>query len=414
MAQARTTARAGREGHPSVAFLTGPFPAVSETFILAQVNGLAARGHHVTVICEPPATPAREGPHAAVRVRHVFPAWAAPAVRRLPPRLRLAVLVALRWPRLRRALARDDAIIANFGWHARAVARVREAAGGGGAALLSIFHGSDLSRHLRRHGAGHYDAVFRQSALLLPVSRHFAGVLRASGAQDARIRVYHMGVHTDVTPAAPEEGGPVRIVTIGRLVPKKGMDDLLRALAALPDAAAQPGWTCTVIGDGPLRPALEAKARTLGLEGRVTFTGAQPHARTKEILRGADLFALASKTAPDGDVEGVPVVLMEAMALGLPVASTRHSGIPELVEDGSGGLLAEEGDTDALAQNLAALIADPALRRRLGAAGREKVRAEFDLDEQIATLDKMVREAAFAAVAPAAVPGRPGDTRAAE
>jgi glycosyltransferase involved in cell wall biosynthesis len=170
-------------------------------------------------------------------------------------------------------------------------------------------------------------------------------------------------------------GAPVVILSIGRAVEKKGLDDLLAALALLPPHLA---WRFVHIGGGPLLPALKAKAAALGLAERIEWRGAQGQAEVLAALRAADLFALASRTARDGDRDGLPNVLMEAASQKLAAVATRAGAIEELIEDGRTGLLAPPGDPPALAAALGRLIADPALRARLGAAGQARVAADFD------------------------------------
>ena len=167
------------------------------------------------------------------------------------------------------------------------------------------------------------------------------------------------------------------ILSIGRAVTKKGFDDLLTALAALPDGCH---WNFKHIGEGECLPELKKYAQELGLGDRVRWLGAQPQEKVLDHLRSADLFALACKIAPDGDQDGLPNVLMEAQSQGLPVISTRVSAVPELVEDGKTGLLADPGNPTELMQAIARLISDPSLRQSLGSAGEARVRSEFNAE----------------------------------
>ncbi|MEO0913564.1 MAG: glycosyltransferase family 4 protein, partial [Pseudomonadota bacterium] len=170
--------------------------------------------------------------------------------------------------------------------------------------------------------------------------------------------------------------GPLRALFIGRLAAVKGVPVLLEALRDVPEVAL------TLIGDGPERAALEAEAGPLG--DRVTFLGYRSQAEVAEALAEVDLLVLPSFA------EGVPVVLMEAMAAGLPVISSRVAGIPELVEDGVSGLLLPPGDAAALAEALRALAADPARRAAMGAAGCARVEAEFNLGREVPWLAELL------------------------
>ncbi|MFQ5468436.1 MAG: glycosyltransferase, partial [Kiloniellaceae bacterium] len=192
--------------------------------------------------------------------------------------------------------------------------------------------------------------------------------------------VYH-GLDPARFPAPPkardprdgtDPDNPAILLSIGRLVAKKGTADLLEALARLPGDLH---WRLIHIGGGALGPALRSQAARLGLEARIAWYGAQAQARVIEAYRRADLFVLASRVAPDGDRDGLPNVLMEAQSQGLACLSTGVSAIPELIEDGATGLLVAPGDPAALAAALDRLIRDPGARDRLGAAGAARANA---------------------------------------
>ena len=176
---------------------------------------------------------------------------------------------------------------------------------------------------------------------------------------------------------------PLVILSVGRAVAKKGYGTLLEALARLPHGLA---WRFVHIGGGPLLPELKARATHLGLAGRIDWLGAQAQEAVLARYRKADIFVLASRIAKDGDRDGLPNVLLEAQSQALPCLATRVSAIPELIEDGVSGLLVPPDDPAVLAEALARLIGDPALRARLGAAGAERLRTRFALDAGIDAL----------------------------
>jgi glycosyltransferase involved in cell wall biosynthesis len=176
---------------------------------------------------------------------------------------------------------------------------------------------------------------------------------------------------------------PVTILSVARLVEKKGTDVLLDALARLPKPLH---WRLVHVGGGPLKPGLQKRARSLGIADRITWHGARAHDEVLENYRQADLFALACRVAHDGDRDGLPNVLAEAQSQGLACVATRVSAIPELIADGASGVLVQENDAAALAGALAALIRDPARRRVLGEAGRARVRAQFTLEANFGRL----------------------------
>jgi glycosyltransferase involved in cell wall biosynthesis len=177
----------------------------------------------------------------------------------------------------------------------------------------------------------------------------------------------------------------VRILSVCRLVEKKGVDVLLEALARLP---SDPPWRLTHVGGGPLSNEMKRQAHALGIADRITWRGPLAQRELLEVYRNSDVFALASRVARDGDRDGLPNVLMEAQSQGLACVATRVSAIGELIRDGVSGLLVAENDAAALAAALASLIASPARRRALGEAGEARVRAHFALESN---LDRLAR-----------------------
>ena len=181
--------------------------------------------------------------------------------------------------------------------------------------------------------------------------------------------------------ADPE--APLRLLCVGRLVAKKGHDDLFAALKALP-----PGlhWHLDLIGGGELRASLETLARDTGLADRIVFRGALPQPAIVAAMREADVFVLPTKPAPGGDRDGLPNVLMEAASQELPILATAFGGTPEFLEDGVHGALVPPGAPDALAEALRALAADPSRRRNLGRAARWRLVQDFSEDAGIALI----------------------------
>ena len=178
-------------------------------------------------------------------------------------------------------------------------------------------------------------------------------------------------------PTAALSGAPSFILSVGRLVPKKGHDDLISACAILREAGHN--FRCVIVGAGPLRANLEALIERHGLTGTVTLSGAMTHVELIALYRQADLFALAPRITEDGDRDGIPNVLAEAMATGVAVVSTNVSGIPELVRDEQTGLLVPPNDPKALAFAIGRLLHDPGRAARLARAARVLMEEEFEL-----------------------------------
>jgi glycosyltransferase involved in cell wall biosynthesis len=207
-------------------------------------------------------------------------------------------------------------------------------------------------------------------------------------APQGRVELVYHGLDFSRFPATEKSascGGekPVVILSVGRLVEKKGTDVLLEALARLPKDLR---WRLVHVGGGPLKNTLERLGRSLGIAERIEWRGARTQTELLAEYRAADLFALASRVARDGDRDGLPNVLAEAQSQGLACVATNVSGIPELIEDGSTGLLVAPESPEAFSRALASLITDPARRSALGAAGRLRVQREFGLDANIGRL----------------------------
>ena len=357
-----------------IAVVADTYPGVSETFVSDQVRRFVAAGHEVVVVADRPAQP-----DPAVRYRREPPgSTLGRAVAALGAVLRArsfgfvralvgadAPLGLALWAEPLVAAGRFDVVISHFGWNARKVAQLRPALRG--AKLVAVLHGADLTSWAGDDGPGVYRPVFEQSDLLLPVSDRWRDLLVGWGAPPERTIVHRVGVDLQrFTPVDPSPGEEVRLLSIARLTEKKGIEHAIRAVAGLP-------VRYDVVGDGPLRAQHEALAGP-----NVHFHGALGPAEVAGRLHDADILLAPSVTAADGDQEGIPVAIMEAMAMGLPVISTFHSGIPELIEDGVSGLLVPERDDEALAAAIRRLVDDADLRRRLGTAGRDVVAERHD------------------------------------
>lgn len=184
-----------------------------------------------------------------------------------------------------------------------------------------------------------------------------------------------------------DPAAPVRLLAVGRFQPKKGFDLLLEAVARLRSHAA-----LTLVGYGPLERELRRQTGRLGLDDRIRWTGPLDQPAVRALYRETDLFVLAPRIAADGDRDGLPNVVVEALSQGLPVVSTRVSAIPEIVEDGVNGRLVPPGDPAALAAALEALIRDPAARRRLGAEGIRRTADGWDVETGVDRLLALLRE----------------------
>ncbi len=222
------------------------------------------------------------------------------------------------------------------------------------------------------------ERLFAAAARILARSDFMRDELLRMGAAAGKVRTLPSGVNLQTLPFAerrhPGRPGRITLLAVGRLTPKKGLDVALRAFAQLPGAPL-----LRIIGDGPERLRLRALAADLRVADRVAFPGALPRAAVILEMLNAHLFLQPSRTAPDGDHEGVPNTLKEAQATGLPVVATRHAGIPECVDDGRSGFLVAENNPDELAKRLIRLLNAPELWAPLGRHGRRIIEERYDL-----------------------------------
>jgi len=217
--------------------------------------------------------------------------------------------------------------------------------------------------------------------------------LAMAGRREARnLRVVYQGIDLGRFAFRPERepGDPARVLAVAALREKKGHHILIRAAARLRDRQIEA--KLTIVGEGPERERLERLVSEHDLADRVDLVGAEPPERVRERLGAADVFVLACTTAENGDLDGIPISLMEAMAVGVPVVSTRVSGIPELIEDGEEGLLAEPDDADGIAERVARLVADKDLAERVRRGARRKVERRHDLEASVDALARELRE----------------------
>ncbi|TDP73485.1 glycosyltransferase [Bradymonas sediminis] len=402
---------------------------ISETFILSQITGLIDRGHDVEIFASPPKVPGKthqdvDGYDLLSRT-HYWPtlastpeagwveaasgagqqlgqfarkglenaAWAATVTRRLAragvdiaqsPEL-WARAVSLGGPR------RFDAVISHFGHVARETQMLRDLGALEGP-LVTVFHAWDVTVYLRDKGTDIYQDLFERGELLLPISEHWQNRLIELGSPAERTKVHHMGIDCakfEFSPRTPDADGIVRLISVARFVEKKGLYYAIRALARVVEQ--HPNIEYHLVGDGPLRPQIEALVEELGLSENVRFLGWRTHAEVAELLDQTHILWLPSVTALSGDTEGIPMVLMEAMARGLPVLSTYHSGIPELVEDGVSGALVPERDISGMAEKLTEMLENPQSWPEMGRAGRARVEAEFNIDRLNDRLETLLK-----------------------
>lgn len=400
-----------------IAFVVGQFPALSETFILDQITGMIDRGHEVDIFANQPGDESQI--HADVekydlksRTRYRAFLSANPIVRiaegvRLGlslgirrPRMVLRLLNVFRygWPALSLQLLHAsaacmgtetyDVIHCHFGNNAVRAACLREIGVLSGR-MLTTFHGHDVNRCSGRRGAEVYRHLFAVCELFTSNTSFTGDQAARLGCRRDRVLKLPVGVKLGeyaYRPRRPKPGKPVRILSVGRFVEKKGIEYSIRAVVKA--AERKPNLSYGIVGDGELRPRLERLIDELKARDFITLLGWKSRTDLLRIYDESDVFVLASVTARDGDREGQGLVLQEAQAMGLPVVSTLHNGIPEGVLDGESGFLVPERDVDAMADRLVYLIDHPDSWESMGKAGRRLVEEQFNIDK---LNDRLVR-----------------------
>lgn len=284
---------------------------------------------------------------------------------------------------------RIDAVLAEFGWSGVKVARAcREL----DMPLVVHFHGADAykadwAERYRRH----YARLFTHAAAVVAVSKDMVSRLESLGAPRQLVRYNPCGVDPRRFYGARPAASPPHFLYVGRFVPKKGPDLVIRAFARA--QGDQRELELTMIGDGELLAPCQRLASELGIARSVRFLGVQSHRDVAAAMRDARALLQHSVTDASGDREGTPLVVLEAGCAGLPVIGTRHGGVPDVVVDGATGLLSEEGDLAVAAQHIRTLASSPDLAAALGERARRHVSRTFSLQESIAGLARIIRDA---------------------
>jgi glycosyltransferase involved in cell wall biosynthesis len=277
------------------------------------------------------------------------------------------------------ASSRVDVIHAQFGFSG---VRILPLARAMKLPLVVSFHGLDASKLLSKFSYRQgLKEVFSYATAIVVCNPGMADRLPLSNEQRKKVVWIPYGIDVNRFSGSllPAETKPtIDVLHVGRLVEKKGVPDLIRAFAAV--VKQVPQAVLHLVGNGPEEEQCHRLVSTLGLGESVRFHGWKSPSEVSALMRQADVFMLNSRTARDGDTEGLPVGLLEAMAMGLPVVSTQHAGIPLAVEDNISGLLVPERDNEALTNQLLRLLQDGALRTRLGRAASARVVEQFTMD----------------------------------
>jgi glycosyltransferase involved in cell wall biosynthesis len=407
-----------------VIYLVRSWPRLSQTFILNEILALQRRGVDVQIISLVRSNEAVVQPQVAdVRARVDYLDAPRPRRRRVIERLSVVTRRPVRYVRALRYAQRHPEL--SSGYATSTTMGCFQYAVQIAAAVLRIHRAGTRPRALHAHFAhdpalvallvhrltglpysftGHArDLLQIPAASLVARSREARTVITCCQAnatyieevvpRDSRppVRVIHHGVDLDIFRPGPRRvmTSPAVLTTVGRLVDKKGFPDLLRAMRGLKSQGHV--FQCRIYGDGPNRGSLVALRDSLDLTAEVEFAGEHGREAILKALGDADVFVLTPIVTPDGDRDGIPNVLVEAMACGLPVVTTAVGGITELVEHESNGLLTAPGDIAGIEQQVARLLRDPSLRNDIGVAARRTVESGYDVDAAARELNAIFR-----------------------
>ncbi len=282
-----------------------------------------------------------------------------------------------------------DVVLAEYGVTGVKVCRACRAAG---VPLIVHFHGFDAYAQdtLRRYASA-YREMFAYASFIIGVSRHMCTQLKELGAPEEKLVYNTYGPNPaffDIQPGFATK----TFVMVGRLIPKKEPQTSIRAFARVAERFSE--VRLRIGGDGSQLAACQELAQTLGIADKVEFAGPISVQQVQEWFATAFAFVQHSVTAPSGDTEGTPVVILEASAAGLPVIATRHAGIPDVIIEGETGFLVEEHDLDGFAEAMGRLAADVALAQKMGAANKQNIRIHFTMERHLEVLNALIRQAA--------------------
>ena len=416
--------------HTRVLYLVSLFPCWSETFIVREIHALMRQGVEVRIISLKPHSEPMVQPDAEILLDRVIypPASLAGSLKAALPKVlghplqsvrELAPLVKSLWRKPDelvksvvswwRTLTMIDAVRAfdpqhlHAHWATYPSSAARILAGRIGRPWSFTGHAHDIFVH-DQDLAG----KLNQADFSVTISGYNQKQLAARmiPRNQSRLAVIHCGVLPADLPYTAAGREAAYIVGVGRLDPIKGFIHLVEACRLLKERGT--AFTCDIIGDGPLRDTLQQAIDAAGLQAQVRLTGALPQQEVRTRINRATLFVLPSVLLADGNADGIPVALMEAMACGATAISTRVSGIPELIHHEENGLLVSPGDAAELADAMARLLGDAPLRTRLAEAARRTIVQDFDADIEAGKLLALIRRKQHtAAPAAEAAPGQP-------
>lgn len=398
-----------------VAFIVNRFPSISETFILSQITGLINENIEVEIIAKNRSNGVKHrevdeynllekcfyleeaGYKPKNKLKRFCKAFKMLAKAKSNRAVLLKSLNVFKYGidalslnllyKTERLLSKEncmyDIVLCHFGVNGELAVKLRDIGVIKGK-VVTVFHGYDITSYIKDRGENVYNRLFEKGELFLPISANWANRLERLGCSKERIRVHRMGVDIErfqFSVLSYHKGKKLRIVSVARLVEKKGIEygvqAVIRAMEIFPDIEYR------IIGDGPLNDKLNEIIEKHNLSQSIILEGTKNQDAVIEILKNhADLLLMPSITAENGDQEGIPVVLMEALAVGLPVIATSHSGIPEIIKDNITGYLVPEKDVEALRKCILDFTNNVELNKKISLEGRKLVENDYNTKMQ--------------------------------
>ena len=399
---------------PRVAYLLSLFPCWSETFIADEIQQLLNHGFDITIISLRPACEPHVHKLAQTLLSRALYAESYPAI--LTAQIyflwkRPSVYISYFWQVLRASGGKPSKILKLLATFVLAVyfSRVLEenkierihahwaTYPATAAWIVKALTGIPYSFTVHAHDLFLADGLLKkkgeQASFVVTISNYNRQRISDCGIDIAKIRVIHCGVDTTkFTPTEDTPRKPNSIVCVGRLVPIKGFETLIDACRILIEQKVE--LSCEIVGDGPLLQPLQQQISQSGIGHAVHLRGFMSQEQVRAKLSDSELFVLPSRQTQDGDQDGIPVALMEAMAMGVPVISTSVSGIPELVQHGVNGILVPPDDPQRLAEAIADLLLHREKRTQLAQHARQTVLDDFDVAKNSNRLAQMLMEQA--------------------
>ncbi|MGB3312383.1 MAG: glycosyltransferase [Nodosilinea sp.] len=398
-----------------IAVVVGPFPVLSQTFILSQITGLIDRGHEVHVFASYPNDSRKV--HSDVHSYNLFdkilyrPKVAksntilgrrfnrigkgAQIIVKYGLKNPLVILKALNFLQYGQPakslellfwavpfISSDsyDIVHSHFGLYSLNCALLKKIKAFNGKLVVS-FHGGDVNATPKTHGKDVYKPVFEVADMFTVNSNFTAQQAIGLGCPEEKIEKLPVGLNLSrYKPSLNKykNGDTVKLLTVARLTEKKGIEYSIKAFSKATKNLDNVEYT--IVGEGPLEAELKNLVNCLHISNKVKFVGSKTQAEILFLYEESHIFLLSSVTAKNGDREGQGLVLQEAQAMGLPIISTFHNGIPEGILDGKSGFLVPERDVDMLAEKISVLLDNPEIWSQMGEAGRSFVRQKFDIE----------------------------------